>query len=107
MENGSLNVTIGGEAGQGLVTVGTLLAKSLVRSGYFIVGSQSYYSRVRGGHNTFSIRASANPLSSPTEVVDLLVALDEDTITVERESLDSQGILLADETFETADDSCL
>jgi len=31
----TLNILIGGEAGQGLVTVGQLLAKNLVRSGLF------------------------------------------------------------------------
>ncbi len=33
MEKADLNVLIGGEAGQGLVTIGDLLAKSLVRAG--------------------------------------------------------------------------
>ena len=55
METSDLNVLIGGEAGQGLATVGNLLARSLVRSGYFIVVDQSYQSRIRGGHNTFAI----------------------------------------------------
>ena len=36
MKDGTLNILIGGEAGQGLVTLGQLLAKSLMRSGYFI-----------------------------------------------------------------------
>lgn len=34
MRDDTMNVLIGGEAGQGLVTVGPLLAKSLMRSGY-------------------------------------------------------------------------
>ena len=54
MRSRTLNILIGGEAGQGLVTVGQLLAKSLVRRGYFIVVTQSYQSRIRGGHNTFA-----------------------------------------------------
>ena len=52
----SLNILIGGEAGQGLVTIGELLSKSLVRSGYDVSVTQSYQSRIRGGHNKFSIR---------------------------------------------------
>ena len=38
MADHSLNIVIGGEAGQGLVTIGQLLAKALVRNGYFIWG---------------------------------------------------------------------
>ena len=60
----SLNILIGGEAGQGLVTIGELLAKSLVRSGYSIVVTQSYQSRIRGGHNTYMIRVSPEEISS-------------------------------------------
>ena len=75
MEKTELNVLIGGEAGQGLVTIGELLAKSLVRSGYHIVVSQSYQSRIRGGHNTYTIRASVEAIAAPREGVDLLVAL--------------------------------
>ena len=37
MESDTFNIVIGGEAGQGLLTMGQLLSKSLVRSGYFIV----------------------------------------------------------------------
>ena len=52
-----MNILIGGEAGQGLVTIGQLLGKALVRGGYFIVVTQGYQSRIRGGHNAFAIRA--------------------------------------------------
>ena len=50
----SINLVIGGEAGQGLVTLGQILTKTLVREGYSIVVTQSYQSRIRGGHNTYT-----------------------------------------------------
>jgi len=43
-------VLIGGEAGQGLVTVGQLLTQALVRAGWRVCVTQGYQSRVRGGH---------------------------------------------------------
>jgi pyruvate/2-oxoacid:ferredoxin oxidoreductase alpha subunit len=89
MRDNTLNILIGGEAGQGLVTVGQLLAKSLVRSGYFIVVTQSYQSRIRGGHNTFAIRVGVDEVIAPKEPVDLLVALDGDTVTLHRKDLSS------------------
>ena len=52
----TINLLIGGEAGQGLVTIGQLLSKTLIKTGYDILVSQSYHSRIRGGHNTFAIR---------------------------------------------------
>ncbi len=44
---------IGGEAGQGIQTVGEALAKVLSRLGYHVFTSQDYESRIRGGHNFY------------------------------------------------------
>ncbi|MBW2644740.1 MAG: 2-oxoacid:acceptor oxidoreductase subunit alpha [Deltaproteobacteria bacterium] len=107
MARNNLNILIGGEAGQGLVTTGQLLAKSLVRAGYYIVVTQSYQSRIRGGHNTFAIRVGVDEVIAPQESVDLLVALDKNTATLHREDLSSDGIILCDEAFDISYDACL
>ena len=99
MGDNTLNILIGGEAGQGLVTVGQLLAKSLVRSGYSILVTQSYQSRIRGGHNTFAIRAGIEKISAPRESVDLLVALDSDTVNFHQKDLSADGLLVLDATL--------
>lgn len=75
MTSNLINISIGGEAGQGLVTVGNLLSKALVRHGYKIIVSQGYQSRIRGGHNTFSIDVSHEEIFAPKESVDISVEL--------------------------------
>jgi 2-oxoglutarate ferredoxin oxidoreductase subunit alpha len=107
MEIRDLNVLIGGEAGQGLVTIGDLLAKSLVRAGYPIVVSQSYQSRIRGGHNTYAIRVSPDSIEAPRETFDLLVALNAETVTLNRKELGDDGLIVADVTHGTDSDNCL
>jgi len=94
MNADTLNIVIGGEAGQGLVTIGQLLAETLVASGYYIVVTQSYQSRVRGGHNTFTIRTSQGPLNAPQEPIDLLVALNAETIELHRHELSQRGTVV-------------
>ena len=84
MAQRELNVLVGGEAGQGLATVGAILTKALVRAGYRVVVTQSYQSRIRGGHNTFAVRASAGEVVAPREAVDVLVALNEETVELHR-----------------------
>lgn len=101
------NILIGGEAGQGLLTVGYLLTKSLVRSGYRVVVTQDYQSRIRGGHNTFAIRVSTEEITAPQEAVDLLVALDAETVSLHREQVSSRQLVVADEAFGLADEACL
>ena len=103
----AVNILIGGEAGQGLVTVGEILAKSLVRSGYHIVVTQSYMSRIRGGHNTFSIRVSTEEILAPQESVDLLVALDDATLALHERELSSRGRIVADQGCGREEKVCL
>jgi len=105
--NNTLNILIGGEAGQGLVTVGEILAKSLVRSGYYIVVTQSYMSRIRGGHNTFAIRVSTEEILAPQEPVDLLVALNDETLTLHQKELSSRGRIVADQGCTLEEENCL
>ena len=90
------NILIGGEAGQGLQTVGHLLAKSLVRSGYSIHATQTYESRVRGGHNTFSIRVGPEKVLAEQEAIDILIALNEETIDLHQKELTKTGLIIGD-----------
>jgi 2-oxoglutarate ferredoxin oxidoreductase subunit alpha len=92
----TVNICIGGEAGQGLDTMGQLLCKALVRSGYKIVVSQSYLSRIRGGHNSFSIRVSTENIQAAQEQIDLLIALNEECVEKHKDMLSDQGLVLLD-----------
>ena len=94
-----IQLLIGGEAGQGLVTIGQLLGKALVRAGYEIFISQSYHSRIRGGHNTFAIRLGAGPFFASRESIDILVALNAETVELHRGQLAGQALLIADASF--------
>ena len=94
-----LNVLIGGEAGQGLVTIAMILTKALVRSGYYIVVTQSYQSRIRGGHNTYTIRLSTSEIVASQAEVDFLIALNEETVELHRQELAPEGLILQDERF--------
>lgn len=94
-----IHLLIGGEAGQGLVTIGQLLGKALVRAGYEVFVSQSYHSRIRGGHNTFAIRLGAGPFFAPRESIDILVALNAETVALHRGQLTGGALLIADSAF--------
>jgi 2-oxoglutarate ferredoxin oxidoreductase subunit alpha len=89
-------VKIGGEAGQGLVTVGELLSKVFASAGYHVFTHQDYESRVRGGHNFYQIRVSDKPISSSLEAVDIVVALDRASIDLHAPELSEGGYLIYD-----------
>jgi 2-oxoglutarate/2-oxoacid ferredoxin oxidoreductase subunit alpha len=94
-----IQLLIGGEAGQGLVTIGQLLGKALVRSGQEIFTSQSYHSRIRGGHNTFAIRMGTGPFFASRDSIDILVALNAETVELHRGQLTEGALLFADADF--------
>lgn len=100
MPDNSIVILVGGEAGQGLVTIGQLMAKALVRAGYEVCVVQDYQSRIRGGHNTFVIRTGLDAFHAPSEKVDILVALNAETLALHKHQLTPGGIVLADEALD-------
>jgi 2-oxoglutarate ferredoxin oxidoreductase subunit alpha len=80
MPRREMTFKIGGEAGQGVESSGAGFAKALTRAGWHVFGMQDYYSRIRGGHNFYQIRASEKPAYSHTEKVDLVLALTQEAV---------------------------
>jgi len=68
-------ITVGGEAGQGIQTIGGTLAKVFSRAGFHVLTLQDYESRVRGGHNFYQIRVSERPVNAPRQGIDILIDL--------------------------------
>jgi 2-oxoglutarate ferredoxin oxidoreductase subunit alpha len=90
------NFMVGGEAGQGVQSVGFLLAKVFARGGYHIFADQDYESRVRGGHNFFRVRVSDGKVGAIAEDVDILIALNMDSIELHQPNMVTQGIIIFD-----------
>lgn len=91
-----INIMVGGEAGQGVQSVGFLLAKALTRWGYHVFADQDYESRVRGGHNFFRVRASDSPVEAITENLDILIALNKESIDLHRKEIKAGGVVVYD-----------
>jgi len=98
------NILIGGAAGQGIDTLGILIGKILCRKGYFIHSHKDYMSRIRGGHNFTQIRFGLEPIYSHWPILDVIIALDKETVEFHTERLHEDGIILCDESIEAKDD---
>lgn len=92
----TFTIKIGGEAGQGLVSVGNILLKAIAKEGWYLFAHQDYESRIRGGHNFFQIRLGRDPVYSWESQVDVLVALDAASIKLHRDELKPSGVVLYD-----------
>jgi len=104
MVENDLTIRIGGEAGMGLESSGAGFAKALTRGGLYVFGLPDYYSRIRGGHNFFSIRAAPEPLYSHTGPVHLLLALDLETIRRHVDGIVEGGAVVYDENTALPED---
>ena len=93
-----LNILIGGAAGQGVHAITGPLAKALVRRGCQVHVSQSYQSRIRGGHLYNVLRVGDRPLLSCREGLDILVALNQETLTLHLPELSAAGMVIFDES---------
>ncbi len=91
-----LNIIIGGAAGQGVHAITLPLAKTLVRRGCHVLFVMDYQSRIRGGHLFNRIRVADQPLPGSREGVDLLVALNQETISLHRQELAPDGVIIYD-----------
>jgi len=89
-------IKIGGEAGQGIQTIGDTLAHIFAKAGYYVFTHQDYESRIRGGHNFYQIRISHRPISASRSFVHILVALDRESITQHEKELSPDGQVLYD-----------
>jgi 2-oxoglutarate ferredoxin oxidoreductase subunit alpha len=86
-----VTVTIGGEAGQGIQTVGSLLARCCHAAGLYTLAVNHFESRIRGGHSFIQVRIGDRPVRAPRHRVDLLIAMDERTYPLHKEELTESG----------------
>ena len=76
-----LSWKIGGEAGDGILNAGLqMFAKTCLRGGLHVFASSEYPSLIRGGHNSLDVSVDAKERCSHSKYIDLLVALNKDTI---------------------------
>lgn len=89
-------IKIGGEAGQGIQTVGDTLAHIFTKAGYHVFSHQDYESRIRGGHNFYQVRVSQKPVTASRSSVHILLALDKESIKEHEKELSVDGYVLYD-----------
>src|SRR5918999_6249544 len=73
-----------------------MLALMFARAGLEILTTQTYSSRIRGGHINASVRVAERDLLSQGDELDLLIALDLETVELHRQAMRDGGIILYD-----------
>lgn len=80
MKKGALNLLIGGPAGAGIEKSGKTTAISFLRGGYYVFANVEHMSQIRGGNNYLRLRIDEKPHASHVEEIDIMIALDKQTV---------------------------
>ena len=100
MTTNSMTVRIGGAAGDGVESSGAGFCKAIARGGLHVFGLPDHYSRIRGGHNFYSVRIGEEPLTSHEEPVHVLLALTAETIPRHRNTIAEGGAIVYDASLD-------
>ncbi len=99
-----ISVRAGGAAGDGIASVGEAIAHGFSRMGLHVFGLNAYQSVIRGGHVWFQARASPDRVYSQGDRVDVLYALNRETVDIHAAFLSDGGTVIFDpEKFAVAD----
>jgi 2-oxoglutarate/2-oxoacid ferredoxin oxidoreductase subunit alpha len=79
-EENNLTWVIGGPQGSGINSVAETFAKACARGGLQVFANIEYHSNIKGEHSYYRVRASDHEVHSHVDWIDLLVALDKETL---------------------------
>ena len=91
-----ITIRIGGQAGQGMQSIGYIIGKVFTRHGYNVFMNQDVESRIRGGHSFVQVRIKDGPVHAISDNVALLIALDKSIIDQDLVDLDEDGVMIFD-----------
>ena len=91
-----ISILIGGEAGDGTKLAGKLIGKILNQIGYSVFIYDDYQSLIRGGHNFSIIRAKDKDVKVHQNDIDILIALNQETIEFHKKRLKKGGVIIYD-----------
>lgn len=96
MAHVDLSILIGGAAGDGTRQSGYLAARIFRRLGYYVFVHEDYPSLIRGGHNFSVLRISDKPVFCHKNKLDVLIAMDPNTLTVHKDQLNEKHTVIFD-----------
>ncbi|MDD1665197.1 MAG: 2-oxoacid:acceptor oxidoreductase family protein, partial [Methanomicrobiales archaeon] len=94
MAEGEVSVLVGGKAGEGISSAGQIIAHLLGQLGYHIHMYLDYPSLIMGGHNFAIIRGAQGKIGAVGSRVDLILALDQETLRIHEQRLNDHGVVV-------------
>lgn len=94
-------IRIGGESGEGIVTIGEIFVRIAAFSGLEVYTFRTFPAEILGGHVTFQARIAEKPVLSQGDDIDVLVSLNQEGYDNNIGELKPGGVVLLDSTTAT------
>ena len=89
-------IRIGGESGEGIVTIGEIFVRIAAFSGLEVYTFRTFPAEILGGHVTFQARIADKPVLSQGDDIDVLVSLNQEGYDNHIDELRPGGVVLYD-----------
>ncbi len=94
-----LTIAMVGSGGDGVVTMGDLIAQACANDGLNVVKTEAYGPQIRGGESSCTVRISPNDIYAQADAVDLLVLFNwADYARFKSEIVPGDGAIVLHET---------
>jgi 2-oxoglutarate ferredoxin oxidoreductase subunit alpha len=91
-----LVIRIAGEAGEGVSITGQMVTQATARAGYYVLTDSVPPAEIKGGYSFYQIRLGEKRLRSRGDVVDVLLAFNQEAFEQSIDTLRAGGILIYD-----------
>lgn len=92
----NVSIRIAGAHGDGVESSGALIIKVAAKTGLHVFAYRGYGSIIRGGHCWYQVRLGDSELKSYGEGIDILIALNQDSITNQKSHLNDKAVVIYD-----------
>ncbi|MBN2195394.1 MAG: 2-oxoacid:acceptor oxidoreductase subunit alpha [Polyangiaceae bacterium] len=90
----SIVIRCEGSAGDGIISLGKVLARAAARAGYHVVTLASFLAEVRGGQSSLQLKIGVGNVLSPGDDPEVLVALNEQGVREVASHVTAAGLVL-------------
>jgi 2-oxoglutarate ferredoxin oxidoreductase subunit alpha len=96
-----------GSGGDGIITMGDLVAQTGAREGLFVVKTEAYGPQIRGGESSCTVRVASQPIYAQGDAIDVLVVFGWDNFARFRGEIEvaPDAVILYEATDETPIDT--
>lgn len=92
-----ISLRIGGQAGDGALTTGNIIAKLFSRYGFFVSTYKDFPSQIRGIHTNYTLRACTEKKFARPSRIDFLFAFDRESVLYHQHEIRENGIIIVEE----------